>query len=75
MINAPCVIIADFEADNKKCDEKYGGQTECANLPSKKLTASAIQFTGLVLEMYGDLSYIEEKMPHKNLSKESIKNK
>ena len=26
MINAPCVIIADFEADNKKCDEKYGGQ-------------------------------------------------
>ncbi|CAG8595582.1 9297_t:CDS:2, partial [Cetraspora pellucida] len=25
MINAPCVIIADFEADNKKCDEKYGG--------------------------------------------------
>ncbi|CAG8614742.1 3281_t:CDS:2, partial [Scutellospora calospora] len=26
MINAPCVIIADFEADNKKCNEKYGGQ-------------------------------------------------
>ncbi|CAG8813447.1 24551_t:CDS:2, partial [Cetraspora pellucida] len=26
MINALCVIIADFEADNKKCDEKYGGQ-------------------------------------------------
>ena len=26
MINAPCIIIADFEADNKKCDEKYGGQ-------------------------------------------------
>ena len=25
MINAPCVIIADFEADNKKCDENYGG--------------------------------------------------
>jgi hypothetical protein len=25
MINAPCVIIADFEADNKKCDEKYSG--------------------------------------------------
>src|SRR5271170_3559845 len=25
MINAPCVIIADFESDNKKCDEKYGG--------------------------------------------------
>ncbi|UZO21984.1 uncharacterized protein OCT59_014362 [Rhizophagus irregularis] len=25
MINAPCVIIADFEADNKKCDEAYGG--------------------------------------------------
>ncbi|GBB97709.1 hypothetical protein RclHR1_30460001 [Rhizophagus clarus] len=24
MINAPCVIIADFEADNKKCDEAYG---------------------------------------------------
>ncbi|GBC08751.1 hypothetical protein RclHR1_08350021 [Rhizophagus clarus] len=24
MINAPCVIIADFEADNKKCDKKYG---------------------------------------------------
>ncbi|GES97967.1 hypothetical protein GLOIN_2v1481003 [Rhizophagus clarus] len=23
MINAPCVIIADFKADNKKCDEKY----------------------------------------------------
>jgi hypothetical protein len=26
MINAPCVIIADFEADNKKCNEKYGGK-------------------------------------------------
>ena len=26
MINASCVIIADFEADNKKCNEKYGGQ-------------------------------------------------
>jgi hypothetical protein len=26
MINTPYVIIADFEADNKKCDEKYGGQ-------------------------------------------------
>ncbi|CAG8492072.1 6627_t:CDS:2 [Scutellospora calospora] len=26
IINAPCVIIADFEADNKKCNEKYGGQ-------------------------------------------------
>jgi len=25
MINAPCVIIADFESNNKKCDEKYGG--------------------------------------------------
>src|SRR3989337_1133448 len=25
MINALCVIIADFEADNKKCDEAYGG--------------------------------------------------
>ena len=23
---APCVIIADFEADNKKCDEPYGGK-------------------------------------------------
>ena len=22
---APCVIIADFEADNRKCDENYGG--------------------------------------------------
>ena len=26
MINAPCVIIADFEADNKKCNKEYGGQ-------------------------------------------------
>src|SRR5687768_9583608 len=26
MINSPCVIIADFEADNKKCDEKYNRQ-------------------------------------------------
>lgn len=26
MINAPCVIIADFEADNKKCNEKYRGK-------------------------------------------------
>ncbi|RIA93135.1 hypothetical protein C1645_819763 [Glomus cerebriforme] len=25
MINAPCVIIANFEADNKKCNEAYGG--------------------------------------------------
>ncbi|GBB97514.1 hypothetical protein RclHR1_00030071 [Rhizophagus clarus] len=25
MINAPCVIIADFKADNKKCTETYGG--------------------------------------------------
>src|SRR5215475_11111630 len=25
MINALCVIIADFEADNKKCNESYGG--------------------------------------------------
>jgi len=25
MMNAPCVIIADFESDNKKCDESYGG--------------------------------------------------
>ena len=28
MINAPCVIIADFEADNKKCKEVYGGQMQ-----------------------------------------------
>jgi hypothetical protein len=26
MIYSPCVIIADFEADNKKCDENYGGK-------------------------------------------------
>ena len=26
MINAPCVIIADFEVDNQKCNEEYGGQ-------------------------------------------------
>ena len=26
IINASCVIIANFEADNKKCNEKYGGQ-------------------------------------------------
>ena len=26
MINGSCVIIADFEADNKKCDKNYGGQ-------------------------------------------------
>ena len=26
MVNAPCVIIADFEADNKKCNEAYRGQ-------------------------------------------------
>ncbi|GBB93318.1 hypothetical protein RclHR1_02150005 [Rhizophagus clarus] len=25
MMNAPYVIIADFESDNKKCDELYGG--------------------------------------------------
>jgi hypothetical protein len=25
MMNALCVIIADFESDNKKCDELYGG--------------------------------------------------
>ena len=25
MIYAPCVIKADFESDNKKCDESYGG--------------------------------------------------
>ena len=25
MIYAPCEIIADFEAENKKCDEAYGG--------------------------------------------------
>src|SRR3989337_4508297 len=25
MMNASCVIIADFESDNKKCDELYGG--------------------------------------------------
>ena len=25
MINAPCVITADFEADNKKCNKAYGG--------------------------------------------------
>src|SRR6185436_17599167 len=24
MIYGPCVIIADFESDNKKCDESYG---------------------------------------------------
>ena len=28
MINAPCVIIADFEANNKKCDEEYGGSMQ-----------------------------------------------
>ena len=26
MIYSPCVIIADFEADNRKCDENYGGK-------------------------------------------------
>ena len=26
MINAPCIIIADLEVDNKKCNEEYGGQ-------------------------------------------------
>ena len=25
---APCVIIADFEADNRKCDENYGGNMQ-----------------------------------------------
>ena len=25
MMYAPCVIFADFEANNKKCDENYGG--------------------------------------------------
>jgi len=25
MINAPCVIVADFESDNKKFNESYGG--------------------------------------------------
>ncbi|CAG8502763.1 22496_t:CDS:2 [Cetraspora pellucida] len=28
MINASYVIIADFEADNKKCNKKYGGQMQ-----------------------------------------------
>ena len=26
MINAPCVITADFESDNIKCNESYGGK-------------------------------------------------
>jgi hypothetical protein len=26
MINAPCVITADFEADNKKCNKAYDGR-------------------------------------------------
>ena len=26
MINAPYVIIANFEVDNKKCNKEYGGQ-------------------------------------------------
>ena len=28
MINASCVIIADFEAENKKCDEIYSGSMQ-----------------------------------------------
>ena len=40
MINAPCVIITEFEADNKKCDEKYGGQMR--KLAEQKKSASAI---------------------------------
>ena len=40
MINAPCVIIADFEADNKKCNEAYGGQMR--KLLNRKLIAFAI---------------------------------
>ena len=26
MMNAPCVITADFESDNKECNETYGGK-------------------------------------------------
>ena len=71
MINAPCVIIADFEADNKKCDEKYGGQM-------RKLTEQkANSFCYLVQwidtgDIWGPFLYRGE-MPHKNSSEESIR--
>ncbi|RIA80758.1 hypothetical protein C1645_838116 [Glomus cerebriforme] len=41
MINAPCVIIADFEADNKKCDEAYGGSMR--KLAEQKANKNATQ--------------------------------
>ena len=47
---------------------------KCESLLNRKLIVSVILSTGLILEMYRGLSYIKEKMQHKNLSKEQIKN-
>ncbi|GES86035.1 hypothetical protein RCL_jg18181.t1 [Rhizophagus clarus] len=54
MINAPCVIIADFEADNKKCDEVYGkfaiDKKEVAHLERKKDAHNKKIENGLILK-------------------------
>ncbi|GBC01024.1 hypothetical protein RclHR1_40310001 [Rhizophagus clarus] len=64
MINAPCVIIANFEADNKKCDEAYGGSMR--KLAEQKANSSATWFIGLTLEMYGELVKINEVLAIKH---------
>lgn len=39
MINASCVIIVDFKANNKKCDENM--VEACENLLNRRLIVSA----------------------------------
>ena len=72
MINAPCVIIADFESDNKKCNEKYGESMR------KIAEQRANSFCYLVHwidtgDVWG-LSYTGEKMLHRNLFEELMRN-
>jgi len=72
MINALCVIIADFESDNKKCDEKYDGSMH------KIAEQRANSFCYLVHwidtgDVWG-LSYTKKKMLHRNLFEELMRN-
>ncbi|GES87873.1 uncharacterized protein LOC110249295 [Rhizophagus clarus] len=70
IINAPCIIIADFKADNKKCDELYGGSMH--KLAEQKANSFSYMVYWIDTGDVWGLSYTEMKMLPKNLFVKSI---
>ncbi|GBB98167.1 hypothetical protein RclHR1_31510001 [Rhizophagus clarus] len=71
-INAPCIIIADFESLKKKCDTHYGGNMR--KLAEEEANSFSYSVYWINTGETWAHSYIVEKMPQKNSSEESIKN-